>query len=151
MMQAFEMFDLGLMTYFLGMEITQGKDEFFIFQKKYAKEILKKFKMKNCKEVNTPMNPKEKLSKDGAEKADETYFRSFIGCLMYLTATRPDILYAVPKMTRRVLQGTVLVLVLGFFHRVVRNRTLWLNLLLKRVCGSYSSGKSSIVAEENSD
>ena len=54
MMQAFEMSDLGLMTYFLGMEITQGKDEFFICQKKYAKEILKKFKMENCKEINTP-------------------------------------------------------------------------------------------------
>jgi len=61
MMQAFEMSDLGLMTYFLGIEITQGKDEFFVCQKKYAKEILKKFKMDNCKEISTPMNQKEKL------------------------------------------------------------------------------------------
>ncbi|KAH0632949.1 hypothetical protein KY284_035735 [Solanum tuberosum] len=101
MMQAFEMSDLGLMTYFLGMEITQGKDEFFVCQKKYAKEILKKFKMDNCKEISTPMNQKEKLSKDdGAEKVDETYFRNFIGCLLYLTATRPDILYAVSVLSR---------------------------------------------------
>ncbi|XP_055814581.1 uncharacterized mitochondrial protein AtMg00810-like [Solanum dulcamara] len=93
MMQAFEMSNLGFMTYFLGMEITQGKDEFFICQKKYAKEILKKFKMENCKEISAPVNQKEKLSKeDGAEKVEETYFRSFIGCLMYLTATRSDIL-----------------------------------------------------------
>ena len=63
MMQVFEMIDLGLMTYFLGMEINQGKDQVFICQKKYAKEILKKFRMEDCKEMNTPMNQKEKLSK----------------------------------------------------------------------------------------
>ena len=64
MMQAFEMTDLGLMSYFLGMEIKQGQDEVFIYQKKYAKEILKKFNMEDCKEMNTPMNKKEKLSKN---------------------------------------------------------------------------------------
>ena len=45
MMQAFEMIDLGLMTYFLGMEINQKENEIFVCQKKYAKEILKKFKL----------------------------------------------------------------------------------------------------------
>ena len=101
MMQVFEMTDLGLMTYFLGMEIKQGKDQVFICQRKYAKEILKKFIMEDCKEMSTPMNQKEKLSKyDGAEKVEETYFRSLIGCLMYLTATRPDILYVVSVLSR---------------------------------------------------
>ncbi|OIT39224.1 putative mitochondrial protein, partial [Nicotiana attenuata] len=96
MMQAFEMTDLGLMSYFLGMEIKQGQNEVFICQKKYAKEILKKFNMEDCKEMGTPMNQKEKLSKnDGADKVEEAYFRSLVSCLMYLTATRPDILYAV--------------------------------------------------------
>lgn len=57
--------------------------------------------MENCKEISAPMNQKEKLSKDdGAEKVVETYFRSFIGCLMYLTATRPDILYVVSVLSR---------------------------------------------------
>ncbi|TYK23235.1 Retrovirus-related Pol polyprotein from transposon TNT 1-94 [Cucumis melo var. makuwa] len=71
MMKMFEMTDLGLMSYFLGIEIKQGK-------------------------VSTPMNQKEKLCKeDGADKVDEGYFRSLIGCLMYLTATRPDILNVV--------------------------------------------------------
>lgn len=66
-MNIFEMTDLGLMTYFLGMEITQRKNEIFICQKKYAREILKKFHLDDCKEVNTPMNQKEKFSKeDGA-------------------------------------------------------------------------------------
>jgi hypothetical protein len=101
MMKKFEMTDLGLMTYFLGMEIKQGKDEVFICQKKYAKEILKKFKLEECREMNTPMNSKEKLCKeDGTEKIDQVYFRSLVGCLMYLTATRPDILNAVSILSR---------------------------------------------------
>ncbi|KAJ8764765.1 hypothetical protein K2173_009165 [Erythroxylum novogranatense] len=101
MKQDFEMTDLGLMTYFLGMEVKQRQSEVFICQKKYAKEILKKFQMENCKAVNTPMNQKEKLSKeDGSDKVDEGYYRSLIGCLMYLTATRPDILFPVSLLSR---------------------------------------------------
>lgn len=101
MMKVFEMTDLGLMTFFLGMEIKQAENEVFICQKKYAKEILKKFKLEECKEVSTPMNQKEKLCRDdGADKIDEGYFRNMIGCLMYLTATRPDILNAVSILSR---------------------------------------------------
>ena len=92
MMQEFEMTDLGLMTYFLGMEVQQNQHGIFICQKKYAREILKKFQMDECKAMSTPMNPKERLCKqDGTSQVDEGYFRSFIGCLMYLSATRPDI------------------------------------------------------------
>jgi len=101
MMNVFEMTDLGLMTYFLGMEVKQSQNEVFICQKKYAKEILKKFQMEECKATSTPMNQKEKLSKnDGADKVDEGYFRSMIGCLMYLTTTRPDILFVVSLLSR---------------------------------------------------
>ena len=101
MKKVFEMTDLGLMTYFLGMEIKQSQDEVFICQKKYAKEILKKFQMEDCKSTSTPMNQKEKLVKeDGSPKVDEVEFRSLIGCLMYLTATRPDILNAVSILSR---------------------------------------------------
>nr|XP_034919801.1 secreted RxLR effector protein 161-like [Populus alba] len=57
--------------------------------------------MEECKATSTPMNQKEKLSKnDGADKVDEGYFRSMIGCLMYLTTTRPDILFAVSLLSR---------------------------------------------------
>ena len=90
MMQAFEMTDLGLMTYFLGIEIKQSESVVFICQKKYAKDILKKFQMEECKAMSTLMNQREKLTKeDGADKVDEGYYRSLIGCLMYLT-TRLD-------------------------------------------------------------
>lgn len=101
MMKVFEMTDLGLMTFFLGMEIKQKEHEVFICQKKYAKEILKKFKLEECKEMSIPMDQKEKLSKeDGTEKIDQAYFRSLIGCLMYLKATRPDILNAISILSR---------------------------------------------------
>ncbi|XP_017614017.1 uncharacterized mitochondrial protein AtMg00810-like [Gossypium arboreum] len=101
MMKVFEMTDLGLMSFSLGMEIKQAEHEVFIYQKKYSKEILKKFKLEECKEVSTPMSQKEKLCKeDGADKVDKGYFRSLIGCLMYLTATRPDILNAVSILSR---------------------------------------------------
>ncbi|KZV41734.1 retrovirus-related Pol polyprotein from transposon TNT 1-94 [Dorcoceras hygrometricum] len=71
MMEIFEMTNLGLMTFFLGMEIKQSEFEVFICQKKYAKEILKKFKLEDCKQMGTPMNSKERLCKeDGAEKTD---------------------------------------------------------------------------------
>ncbi|XP_049357591.1 secreted RxLR effector protein 161-like [Solanum verrucosum] len=101
MMQVFEMTDLDLMTYFLGMEIKQRKSEVFISQKKYAKEIVKKIQMEECKLISTPMNKNEKLYKeDGGEKVDEGYYRSLIGCLMYLTTTRPDILFVVSLLSR---------------------------------------------------
>jgi hypothetical protein len=101
MMQVFEMTDLGLMNFFLGMEIMQNREEIFIYQKKYSKEILKKFQMDNCKPTPTPMNQKDKFSKkDGTARVDEEKFRSLIGCLMYLTATRPDILHATSILSR---------------------------------------------------
>ncbi|WMV25236.1 hypothetical protein MTR67_018621 [Solanum verrucosum] len=57
--------------------------------------------MEYCKDMITPMNQKEKLSKnDGVEKVEETYFRGLVGYLMYLTATRPDSLYAVSILSR---------------------------------------------------
>lgn len=96
-MKVFEMTDLGLMACFFGMDIKQSQDEVFICQKKYAKEVLKKFHMEGCKSMNTPMNQKEKFCKeDGTQKVDEAYFRS----LMYLTATRLHILIDVSILSR---------------------------------------------------
>jgi len=57
--------------------------------------------MDNCKPTATPMNQKDKFSKeDGTARVDEEKFRSLIGCLLYLTATRPDILYATSILYR---------------------------------------------------
>ena len=65
------------------------------------KNMQKKFKMEECKPTSTPMNQKEKFCKeDGAEKVYEGLYRSMIGCLMYLTATRPDIIHVVSLLSR---------------------------------------------------
>lgn len=101
LMQMFEMTDLGEMAFFLGMEVNQIPGEIFICQKKYVREILKRFRMEECKSIATPMNQKEKLSRsDGSALADNAFYRSLVGCLMYLTATRPDILFPVSVLSR---------------------------------------------------
>ena len=64
MFKQFEMTGLGLLTYFLGLEVRQLRNRFFISQRKYTKEILKKFHMESCKAIETPMQTKEKFSKD---------------------------------------------------------------------------------------
>jgi len=57
--------------------------------------------MGDCKSMSTPMNVKDKFSKeDGTEKVDEAYFRSLIGCLMHLTTTRPDFLTVINNLSR---------------------------------------------------
>ena len=62
----------GLLTYFLGLEVMQLRNQFFISQRKYAKEILKKFHMESYKDIETPMQSKEKFSKDdGSPKVAE--------------------------------------------------------------------------------
>ncbi|KAL0375034.1 UNVERIFIED_CONTAM: Retrovirus-related Pol polyprotein from transposon RE1 [Sesamum radiatum] len=93
MMKTFEMSDLGLMHFFLGIEINQEKEGIFICQKKYTETLLKKYKMESCKTVTTPLVTGEKYKKeDGSEKVDGSIYRSLIGSLLYLTATRPDII-----------------------------------------------------------
>ena len=68
MLDVFEMTDLELMSYFLGMEVKQSDDGIFICQHKYAKEILKKFHMESRNNISTPMNLKEKFSKNDGTK-----------------------------------------------------------------------------------
>lgn len=98
MMEKFEMTDLGLLQYFLGLEVNDG---IFLYQRKYAEDLLKKFSMEKCETVKTPMNPNEKLQKeDGTGKADEKLFRSLVGGLNYLTHTRPDIAHRVSVVSR---------------------------------------------------
>ncbi|XP_059668866.1 uncharacterized mitochondrial protein AtMg00810-like [Cornus florida] len=96
MARVFEMTNIGIMAYYLGIEVKQMKDGIFIHQEGYAKEILKKFKMEDCKLVNTPMEVGIKLSRDeDGETVDPTFFKSLVGSLRYLTCTRLDILFTV--------------------------------------------------------
>ncbi|KAK4399803.1 Retrovirus-related Pol polyprotein from transposon RE2 [Sesamum angolense] len=101
MMKTFEMSDLGLMHFFLGIEINQEKEEIFICQRKYTETLLKKFKMESCKTVTTPLVTGEKYQKeDRSQKVDGSMYRSLIGSLLYLTATRPDIMFATSLLSR---------------------------------------------------
>ena len=94
MLKEFEMTDLGVMNYFLGMEVHQLNDGIFLSQRKYAMDVLRKFKMESCKPVSTPLAINEKLTKsDGDAKADESNYRSLVGSLLYLTVARPDLMY----------------------------------------------------------
>ncbi|XP_031248923.1 uncharacterized protein LOC116106736 [Pistacia vera] len=101
MQTEFEMTDLGLMKYFLGMEISQTVGEIFVCQQRYATEILMKFGIENCKPVDTPLVPNLKLSKtDGAERVDEGKYRSLVGSLLYYTATSPDLMFTTSYLSR---------------------------------------------------
>ncbi|KAM1300483.1 hypothetical protein PS1_011811 [Malus domestica] len=101
MMQKYEMTDLGLLHHFLGMGVLQTERGVFIHQSKYAKSLLVKFGLEDCKSVTIPLPTGEKLKKvDGSELADEGLFRKIVGSLLYLTATRPDIMYAASLLSR---------------------------------------------------
>ncbi|KAG6490906.1 hypothetical protein ZIOFF_052238 [Zingiber officinale] len=94
-------FDMGLMSYFLDLEVKQGVDSIFMTQEQYAKEVLKRFRMNDCNPVNAPVDCGTKLSKsDEGKTVDPTHFKSLVGSLRYLTCTRPDILYGVGLVSR---------------------------------------------------
>ena len=97
----FEMTDIGQMSYFLGVEVNQTKNGIFMSQKKYAEQILEKFRMQDCKPISTPAEGGIRLSFDSTrEPVNPTLFKSLVGSLRYLTFTRPDIMYAVGVVSR---------------------------------------------------
>ena len=101
MQDVFEMSDLGIINYFLGMEIHQCSSGIFISQRKYAVDILKRFKLESCKEVTTLMAQNEKISKNDGEKLEEpSAYRSLVGSLLYLTATKPDLMFLAGLLSR---------------------------------------------------
>ncbi|KAI5332975.1 hypothetical protein L3X38_023104 [Prunus dulcis] len=101
MMAKYEMTDLGLLHHFLGMGVVQTASSIFLHQKKYASTLLSKFGLTEYKSVTTPLVATEKLAKDdGSGAANEEQYRSIVGSLLYLTATRPDIMYASSLLAR---------------------------------------------------
>ena len=96
----FKMKDIGLMHYFLGLEVWQEEGHFFLGQGKYIVDILSRFHMEDCKPMSTPMTTNwKKLHASDSELVDPTLYRQLIGSLMYLVNTRPDICFAVNTMT----------------------------------------------------
>jgi len=101
MEKEFKMTDLGMLQYFLGLEVKQVEDGIFVSQRKYARDLLSRFAMYNCKDATTSMNTNEKSQlADGTEVAKPTLYKSLIGGLNYLTRTCPDITFSVSVMSR---------------------------------------------------
>ena len=94
--KTFDMTDLGLLHYCLGIEVWQTDNNIFLSQSKYAKNLLDRFRMQDCKPASTPMETGLKLSaQSDSPPVDETLFRQLVGSLIYLTTTRPDLSFAV--------------------------------------------------------
>jgi hypothetical protein len=96
----FEMSLLGELSFFLGLQIRQSNQGFFISQTKYIREMLKRFGMEDCKPVISHAN-QLKLSKDDDLKStDQRQYRSMIDSLLYVTASKPDVMQAVGQVAR---------------------------------------------------
>ncbi|MCO5580873.1 hypothetical protein L7F22_034745 [Adiantum nelumboides] len=91
--KTFEMFDLGLLHYYLGIQFVQSENGIYMSQAKYLHKILDKFGMQNCKPISTPVDTGSKMSMhDVGDPFDVHTYAAAIGCLIYLTGnTRPDI------------------------------------------------------------
>ncbi|GKC47959.1 uncharacterized mitochondrial protein-like protein [Tanacetum coccineum] len=89
------MSSMGELTFFLGLQVKKKEDGIFISQDMYVAKILKKFDFINVKTASTPIETQKPLVKDEeASDVDVHLYRSMIGSLMYLTASRPDIIFA---------------------------------------------------------
>nr|GEU98755.1 hypothetical protein [Tanacetum cinerariifolium] len=101
MHEKFQMSAMGELNFFLGLQVLQKEDGIFLSQDKYVGDILKKFGHSDVRLANTLMNKENPWGKDGTGKdVDLHHYRSMIGSLMYLTASKPDIMFAVCARAR---------------------------------------------------
>ncbi|GJT08271.1 retrovirus-related pol polyprotein from transposon TNT 1-94 [Tanacetum coccineum] len=97
----FQMSSMGELNFFLGLQVKQREDGIFISQDKYVAEILRKFGFTDVRTASTPMDTEKPLLKDSdGDDVDVHLYRSMIGSLMYLTSSRPDIMFAVCACAR---------------------------------------------------
>ncbi|GJU54255.1 retrovirus-related pol polyprotein from transposon TNT 1-94 [Tanacetum coccineum] len=96
MLDEFKMTMMGELNFFLGLQIKQMEDNIFFNQSKYIKEMLKKFGLENSKLMKTLMSSDTKLIKyEECESVDSTKYRGMICSLLYITTSRPDIMFSV--------------------------------------------------------
>jgi hypothetical protein len=101
MTDRFEISMMGVLTFFLGLQIKQTKEGTFISQTKYTRDILKKFGMDKAKPIKTPMCTNGHLDLDlGGTSIDQKVYHSMIGSLLYLSASIPNIMLSVCMCTR---------------------------------------------------
>ncbi|GJT09382.1 uncharacterized mitochondrial protein-like protein [Tanacetum coccineum] len=96
MSKHFKISMMGKMSFFLGLQIFQSPTGIFINQSKYTLEMLKKYSLDHYDPVDIPMVERLKLDEDpNGTLVDPTRYRDMVGSLMYLTASRPDLVFAV--------------------------------------------------------
>ena len=94
MQSKYQMSMMGELSYFLGLQVKQTDDGIFINQSKYTQNLLKIFNMLDCSSASTPMVTTTRLDQHQGDVVDVTSYRGIIGSLLYLTASRPNIIYA---------------------------------------------------------
>ena len=100
MANEFEMSMIGELSYFLGLQIKQLKNGTFMSQGKYIKDMFKKLGMNDSKSISTPMGTNGNLDSDpSGNMVDQKLYRSMIGNLLYVTASRPHVLFSVCMCT----------------------------------------------------
>ncbi|GJV54571.1 retrovirus-related pol polyprotein from transposon TNT 1-94 [Tanacetum coccineum] len=155
MNSTFKMSMMGQMSFFLGLQVSQNPRGIFINQSKYAQEILKKFGFDTCTPIDTPMAERPDLDEDkGGKLIDPTRFRGMVGSLMYLSASRPDIVFAVCMCARYQAKPTEMHLTAikrifrylkGTIH-MGRSTLVRLNFLVTFMLVSWSSKKQKSTA-----
>lgn len=109
MTSQFDMSDLGLLSFYLRVEVDQQQDFITLKQSSYAKKILEQFGMSECNSTKIPMEPGIKLHQDkSGEPVDATAYRKMVGCLRYLLHTRPDLAFSVGMVSRFMKRPTVM-------------------------------------------
>ena len=101
MANEFEMSMIGELSYFLGLQIKQLMNGTFVSQGKYIKDMIKKFGMSDSKAISTPIGTNGNLDSDASgNMVDHKLYRSIIGSLLYVIASRPDIMFSVCMCAR---------------------------------------------------
>ncbi|WVZ49392.1 LOW QUALITY PROTEIN: hypothetical protein U9M48_000758 [Paspalum notatum var. saurae] len=169
MSREFELSLMGELQFFLGLQIKQGPKETFVHQAKYTKDILNKFEMGDSKPMTTLMSTQTALDADeDGEAVDQKEFRGMIGSLFYLTATRPDIQFAVclcaryqaslrtshRQVVKRILRYLKYTPELGLWYSSESSQMLTMpaaRLTARTSLVSWSSRKQSSVATTNTE
>jgi hypothetical protein len=128
MAQVFEMKDLGSLHYCLGLEVFRDTGQTFLTQGKYARNLLEKFGMDQCRSAATPLQQNLKLSSDdGTKEVDATMYRQLVGSLIYLTTTRPDLAYSVSVLSQ-------------FMSKPLESHWVAAKSVLRYLCGTVNYG-----------
>lgn len=120
----FQLKDLGSLKYFLGLQIARSSKGLILSQRHYTLELLEDTGFLNSKPTNVPMDPKLKLNNhDGPLLTDPSQYRRLVGRLLYLTLSRPDIAFAVHKLSQYISNHACLIFMLFIICFVTSNRT----------------------------